>query len=510
MRACDRFAIEKLKLPGLLLMENAGRGVVETMQEHYGALRGKSVVLFCGKGSNGGDGFVAARHLFNLGAMVTVVLVGKKANLQGDARINFSSLQNIAKLSDAGARCQIIGGSITRILGVLPKPDFIIDALFGTGFSGEIRGEAGQVIEYINRTDAKTVSVDVPSGVNSDSGQTAKSAVKADLTVTFGAKKIGITIGEGREYAGLVKVIDISIPQIVLDKFAPLTFEVQQTDVRRVLPLRSPKAHKHSVGKVLVVAGSAGLTGAAALTSTSVLRAGAGTVVLLTPGPVYPILAKKLTEVMVRPLEENLTYDSIEKQVDWADVVVVGPGLSTASDARELVWSIVQRCGKPLLIDADGLNVLAMDMAVLKKKRSKNIVLTPHAGEFARLSGLSSALIEEQRVVTAREFAREHKVTLVLKGAPTVTANEHGKLFINSTGNPGMATAGAGDVLSGLVAGLWGQGMERSEAAYAGVFIHGLAGDMARAAYGEKSMMATDIQNEISSALRFVEEGRRR
>lgn len=512
IRACDRFTIEKLMIPGLVLMENAGRGVVQCMQQHFGDLREKSVIIFAGKGNNGGDGFVAARHLDNLGANVVVVMACRVADLSGDALVNYKSLLNCARIAGDSSKLALLTGSTDRVYSMLPKADFIIDAIFGTGFAGKVKGSSRRMIEYMNDASATRVCIDIPSGLNADNGRVTDIAVRADLTVTCGAKKSGLILNDGMTYSGLVEVINISIPQAVFEKYTPNVVEVEESDVRRVLPRRLPNAHKHSVGKVFVLAGSIGFTGAAAMVSTSVLSAGAGTVVLGTPASVYPILAKKLTEVMVQPLTETepgaiapAAFDFVEQQIRWADVVVVGPGLSTTLEVEELVCRILAVCEKPLIVDADGLNVLARNTAMLKRRRSKNVILTPHTGEFSRLSGVSSKDIESLRLSASKEFAKEHKLTLVLKGAPSVTAAGDGIVFVNTTGNPGMATAGAGDVLAGLIGGLWAQGMTGSSAAYAGVYIHGLAGDIARDAYGEKSMMATDIQAAIPRAFLNLE-----
>ncbi|MBI4547896.1 MAG: NAD(P)H-hydrate dehydratase [Ignavibacteriae bacterium] len=513
MRACDRYAIEKLKIPGLILMENAGRSVVERMEKHYGSLSGKSVIVFCGKGNNGGDGFVVARHLYNRGANVLIIIVGRAREIKGDARVNYETIKKMTQsLPKNDIRLSRIEVTSAKKLNKLPQANFLVDALFGTGFSGAGRGVYKDVIEKMNTLEGTRISIDIPSGVNADNGVVENVAVKANLTVTMGLKKIGLIIGKGKEHAGAVEVADISMPREVIEKTASQTFIISVEDVRGVLPKRSFDAHKHSVGKIFVLAGSRGLTGAAAMTSSSAMKAGAGAVILGTPSSVYPILAKKLTEVMVEPLDETSegsvslsAYEQIQKHVRWADVVIVGPGLSRDSETQQLVWKIVSTIDKPLLIDADGLNALAENILVLKRHKSKDVIITPHTGELSRLIGLPSEDIERNRVEIARTVAEQFKLTLVLKGAPTVTASERGEVYINSTGNPGMATAGSGDVLAGLIGGLWAQGMTRTDAAYAGVFIHGLAGDMARDTYGEKSLMAMDIQSYLPEAIQRVE-----
>lgn len=512
MRACDRFAIEKLRIPGLILMENAGRGVVEMMQNHFGSPAGKSVIIFCGKGNNGGDGFVIARHLYNRGAEVSVVLLGISRALKGDARVNYEIIKNIAGKRGSNSMLRVYELKSTRKFSVLPKADFIIDAVFGTGFSGPVHGFYKDAINWINGSNGKKISVDIPSGVNADNGAVANVAVAADLTATMGLRKTGLTVGKGISCAGRVEVVEIGISSKDLIPSKKNTFLVGIEDVRIALPRRSIYAHKHSVGKIFVLAGSRGLTGAAAMAADSALRAGAGAVILGTPASVYPILAKKLTEVMVDPLSETpegslslLCYDKTRDHLRWADLVIMGPGLSRNPETRELICRIVREFDKPLLIDADGLNALAEDNSILKRHRSKEVIITPHAGELSRLTGISSEEIELNRVEIARKTAKQFKLTLVLKGAPTVTASENGQSFINSTGNPGMATAGMGDVLAGIIGGLWAQGMERTGAAYSGVFVHGRAGDRAKEKFGEKSLMAMDVHQLIPDTLIEIE-----
>ena len=512
MRACDRFAIRKLNIPGLILMENAGRGVVGVMKSHFGALEGKSVIIFCGKGNNGGDGFVAGRHLYNEGAKVIIVLLGSSRELPSDASVNYAIVKNIVRTSAGDPELRLFEWKSKVNFAMLPVADFVVDAIFGTGFSGPVRGIYKEAIGWINSSSGKRISIDIPSGVDADTGGVTNVAVNACLTVTLGVRKTGLTVGQGMSYAGLVKVADLGISAQNLYPPKQRTFLVGDADVAGILPRRSVFSHKHSVGKIFVLAGSRGLTGAAAMASNSAMIAGAGTVILGTPASVYPILAKKLTEVMVDPLSESaegtlggLSYEKVKKHMGWADLLILGPGLSRHPDTVELVQRIISECDKPMLIDADGLNALSEDRSILKRHRSKDVVITPHTGELSRLTGIPAEEIEFNRMEIARDSARQFKVTVVAKGAPTVTASENGTVFINPTGNPGMATAGSGDVLAGLIGGLWAQGMERSAAAYAGVYVHGRAGDRAKEKFGEKSMMATDIQQSIPETLIQIE-----
>jgi hydroxyethylthiazole kinase-like uncharacterized protein yjeF len=299
MRWCDETTIKTYSVPGLLLMENAGRGVADIVKQEFSPLESKHILVICGKGNNGGDGFVVARMLLNSCAHITVLLVASPSELKGDAKINFKILQIFAKKST---------GQITvrryskRLLAAFSEPDIIVDAMFGTGFTGSVRKPFADVIEWVNQQQAKIVAVDIPSGINGTTGAAENCAIRANVTVTFGCLKSGLLCNQGRELVGSVHVVDIGIPRMVSEDKRLQTFLVEQSDVRRILPKRSMHAHKYSVGKVLVLAGSKGLTGAAALCCMSALRTGAGAVVLGTPESVCPILARKLTETMVFPL----------------------------------------------------------------------------------------------------------------------------------------------------------------------------------------------------------------
>lgn len=514
MKRCDHHAIHALHIPAIVLMENAGRSVVDEIARQFGALAGKRFIIFCGKGNNGGDGFVAARHLFNRSAEVTVILLSRPSVLQGEAKTQYTALKRIAALSSDPTSLQILEWGAREISSMLPRSDFVIDAMFGTGFDGEMKGAYKSALDWINNSTGSKVSIDIPSGLNADTGIIQGSAVKADLTVTLGWKKAGLILNDGISYSGLVKVVDISIPRASIKDSLDALYVVEESDIRSVLPVRSSQAHKHTMGKVLVLAGSTGLTGAAAMTSTAAMRAGAGAVVLGTPHSAYPVLAKKLTEVMVRPLAETADgslsmkgLDEIRLYISWADVLVLGPGLSLHQETQELVRLLIAQTRLPIVLDADGLGAFSLHKKALAKHLSDEVILTPHIGELSRLTQIPAGTIERERIQIAKKVANEFNVTLVLKGAPTVIASNHKECFINKTGNPGMATAGAGDVLAGVMGGLWAQGMERTQAAYSAAYLHGLAGDIAKLKFGEKSLMAMDIHDHIFAAFRRIEGG---
>jgi ADP-dependent NAD(P)H-hydrate dehydratase / NAD(P)H-hydrate epimerase len=509
MRWCDETTINTYGVPGLLLMENAGRGVAEVVKQEFSPLESKHILVICGKGNNGGDGFVVARLLSNSCAHISVLLVGSPSELKGDAKTNFKILLVVAKKSKG----QIdIRRYSKRLLAAFPKPDIIVDAMFGTGFTGSVRKPFADLIEWVNQRQAKIVAVDIPSGIDGTTGVVGNYAIRANLTVTFGYLKSGLLCNQGRELVGSVHVVDIGIPRLVSEDKRLKTFLVEQSDVRLILPKRSIHAHKYNVGKVLVLAGSKGLTGAAALCCTSTLRTGAGAVVLGTPDPVYQVLARKLTEAMVFPLPATsagtlslAALDKIRERLSWADVLVVGPGLSLNSETQQLILKILHEYSGKTLIDADGLNALAVHGISKLHSSHARFILTPHIGEFSRLSRIPSNKVEEHRIEAAREMAKKNGATIVLKGVPTIIASKDGSAILNSTGNPGMATAGAGDVLSGIIAGLWAQGMSDTEAAWTGVYLHGLSGDTIAKKIGERSLVANDIIEYLPSALQSIE-----
>jgi ADP-dependent NAD(P)H-hydrate dehydratase / NAD(P)H-hydrate epimerase len=511
MRWCDETTIKTYGVSGLMLMENAGRGVAEIIKQEFFPLSSKNILVVCGKGNNGGDGFVIARLLSNSGARISIILLPSQSELKGDAKTNFKILERFAKYSSGQITIQRYS---KRLLTTIPAPDIIVDAMFGTGFTGTMHKPIIELIEWMKKQKAKNVAVDIPSGVNGTTGVVENCAVHADITVTFGCLKSGLLCNDGRGFAGSVRVMDIGIPRMVAENKRLQICLVEKSDVRKVLPKRSIHAHKYSVGKILVLAGSKGLTGAAALCCTSALRTGAGAVVLGTPEPVYPILARKLTETMVFPLPTTsagtlslAALDTIHDRLAWADVLMIGPGLSQNSETQQLILKILFEYRGKVLIDADGLNALAVcGISKIRSSRAK-IILTPHIGEFSRLTNMPSMEVEHQRIHAARDLARNIGVTIVLKGVPTVTASSDGSAFLNTTGNPGMATAGAGDVLSGIIAGLWAQGLSDEEAAWAGVYVHGLSGDEIANKLGERSLVANDIIEQLHVALQNIEVG---
>ena len=509
MRWCDETTIRKIGIPGVILMENAAAGVAQYVEKRFGPLKGEHVMVVCGKGNNAGDGFVVARHLHSAGAGVQVLMVASPRELKGDARTNFMILQRIAKENRDSLRIARFGSGKHEV-GL--QSSIIIDALFGTGFTGKPKKPYAVAIEWMNKLRAPIVSVDIPSGVNGTTGIAEGPAVKAKATITLGLPKIGLFCNQARDLVGELHVVDIGIPSSVVQRGRFKTFFVEPSDVSALLPQRPSVSHKYSIGKVLVIAGSKGYTGAAALCAEGALRAGAGAVVLCTPESIYPVLARKLTEVIVEPVpatsDGSLALSAKEKlkeRIRWADVVIVGPGLSRNDETQELLRQLIAENKTRMLVDADALAAIR-DLGISKLRKSKGeFILTPHAGEMSRLIGTPSNEIEMKRVEVGRAFARRTRQTLVLKGAPTVTATGDERVYVNSTGNPGMATVGSGDVLAGIIASLWAQGVPQEQAAVAGVYLHGLAGDLAAKKLGMASLVAHDLIDFLPVALQKVE-----
>ena len=503
MQRLDRRAIEECGIPGIVLMENAGSGATEIIESYYPELINKKVAVFSGKGSNGGDGFVIARHLFNRGVQVKVYLLTDGDSLLGDAKTNFEIVKHLGiNILEFKGECLI-----DLIRDEIRDCDLIIDAIFGTGLNSEVKGLFRDVIEVLNQTDIPMVAVDIPSGLDADTGKVLGNCIKADLTITFAHPKVGLLIPEGTEYVGELEIIDISIPKYLIEEEEIQNYVIDRDELESVLKPRDLNSHKGDFGHLLVVAGSPGKTGAAVLTCQGAMRAGAGLVTLGIPESLNPILESKLTEVMTEPLPESipgflgtLAIEKIMALTENKSVLALGPGVSTNDETVELVHRIIKEINIPVVIDADGLNALARDVNILKEAKVP-IVLTPHPGEMARLMNASAAEIQNNRIEISRRFAQEYNVYLVLKGFRTIIADPYGNIWINPTGNPGMATAGMGDVLTGMLSSFIAQGFGIMDAAKLAVFSHGLAGDTIASERGEIGLLATDVIGRIPLVL---------
>ena len=501
MREMDQICINDYKIPGLVLMENAGSGAASTIMSAYNA---RHVAIFCGKGNNGGDGFVIGRHLFNAGMNVQIILVGSREDVRGDALVNLNILEQM--------EIPLVELFSVEQLQEWDQPDLIVDALLGTGITGAVRGVMADVIKFVNDTLIPVVAVDIPSGLNCDTGQYDGVCVEADMTVTMAALKRGLALSPGKIVAGDVIVTDISMPPQVPTQIGNLCYTPNAEDIVSRLPERPIDGHKGTFGKAAVIAGSTGLTGAAVLASMGAYRTGAGLVACGCPKSLNSILETKMTEVMTRPLPETPSgtlgqhaLDDILEFLEWADVAAIGPGLSSHPDTVLMVQELTKSLDMPFVLDADGINAFQGNLKFFKHV-SAPCILTPHVGELARLLKTSIESILEDPIRTALDTAQSLDQVLVLKGAPTIIASPEGDCLINPTGNSGMATGGSGDVLTGIITGLLAQGMPPFDAAFCGVYLHGLAGDLAAEAVGEQAMLAEDILNHIGEAYLTLED----
>ncbi len=504
MRQMDRKAIEGYGVPGIVLMENAGRGVAEAILERYPHVREGRVSVVCGKGNNGGDGFVVARHLRNRGVHVEVFLLSREEDVKGDALTNLK----VWKAMGGGVTVWMGEDDVEASLSPLRHSRLIVDAIFGTGLDHEPSGVYGRAIDILNALPIPVVSVDIPSGLHGRSGRPLGRAVRADMTVTMALPKLGCLIYPGLEYTGELRVVDIGMPKEVMEEVESPFFLIEDDMVRGMMRRRKGDTHKGETGHLLIVAGSKGKTGAAAMTALGALRVGAGLVTLGIPESLNPVLEEKLTEAMTFPLREtpdatisSSAVDDIRALMKTRKAIAIGPGLTVHPDVREVVLWLLRECALPMVLDADAINCLVGELDVLRGVEAP-VILTPHPGEMARLVGMTPQEVQERRVEIAQEFAVEYGVYLILKGARTLVAEPGGKVYINPTGNPGMATGGVGDVLTGVIGGLLVQGYSPIQASIMGVYLHGLAGDRVADERGGIGMVATDIAHSLPKVIK--------
>lgn len=494
MRQIDMEAEKTAGIPSIVLMENAALGCIsELCTENT-----ESIGIFCGKGNNAGDGFAIARHLAMQGRNVTVYLVCGET-FSGDCLVNYQIICHMG---------------LEIILLTADKPlesyvrahDIIIDAIFGTGVRGTITGLAAEIIQIINLRAKYVLSVDVPSGINSNTGEICGVCIRADKTVTFAAYKLGMLLFPASGYTGEVVVKNISIPEYIIER-QNIDINVMDRDTAQKLrPQRTPNSHKGDYGKILVIAGSIGMTGAAYLSAQAALTCGSGIVTLAIPQSLNSILEQKLTEVMTLPLaDENghFAKDCVMQLcpvLNTYDAVLFGPGIGRGESIVSILSAVLREAQVPVIIDADGLYALAKNKDMLRNC-SCSVTITPHSGEMARLAQISTEQTEQSRLDISRAFAEQYGVTVVLKGHHTVVTGCGGKQYINITGNSGMATAGSGDVLGGIIASLNGRKMEEVSAAALGVYLHGLAGDIAAQAVGEDCLTAQMLIDCLPEAI---------
>ena len=503
MQSLDRRTIEEAKVPGATLMENAGKCVVEALEKVFGSLSGKHVTVFCGKGNNGGDGFVIARLLGRKRARVHVLVLADSKELTGDAQTMHRRL-----IRSAGASVITYRPDESHTRNQTAHADFLIDALFGTGLSSAVKGKYQEAITAMNASSAPTIAVDLPSGIHSDNGEILGTAVRASLTVTFGCPKLGLYLGPAIDYTGRIIISDIGIPHEFVKSLSLNLHLLTPQIIKPVLPQRPASSHKGTYGHAGIIAGSPGKTGAAALAGKAALRIGTGLVTVATPRSVNLALESNLLEAMTAPMPETdvstfgiEAFDPLNEFAKSRNAIALGPGIGTQEETGELVRKIIPSLNQSCVVDADALNLIAGHHSRLLSSNIPHIV-TPHPGEMARLLGHTSPKsVNQDRLGISVRFAKTHQVIVVLKGARTIIASPNGQAAICPTGNPGMASAGMGDALTGVIVGLLAQGLSPWDAARAGVYLHGLAGDIGAEKWGQAGLIASDLIECIPDAL---------
>jgi len=515
MRQADRRASEAFGVPSLVLMENAGRGVADAIERRFGPVRGRRVAIVCGKGNNGGDGFVVARHLAARGAAVDVWLIGGTGEVRGEAATN------LAVLVKSALPLTVVSGAsgspgLEGLGEALGRAELVVDALLGTGVTGAASGLVAGAIAAINEAGRQAgrpvCALDLPSGLSADQGGLLGPAVRATLTVTLGLPKRGLYLHPGADHVGRVELADLGVPRAWLEVGIPVAL-LEAEDVRAVLPARPADAHKGSYGHLLVVAGSLGKTGAAVLACRGALRSGTGLVTCALPATQQPVVAAGVPEAMTEPLPEGgaqtLSAKALDRLLELAsrvDAVTLGPGVGLEPETQATVRDLIQTIERPMVVDADALTALVGHLTRLRDARGPRL-LTPHPGEAARLLGRTVPEIQGDRIESARRLAGETGTFVALKGAGTVVASPGGEVTLNPTGNPGMATGGTGDVLAGVAGGLAAQGLGPEAALRSAVYLHGLAGDLAARERGEAGLIAGDVADALPAALRRLRSG---
>jgi NAD(P)H-hydrate epimerase len=508
MREADRYTIDEIGIPSLVLMENAGRQVVAAIEAAYQSELDGRVAVLCGRGNNGGDGFVVARTLLQHGIETSVFVIGVLSDVRGDARVNLDILGRLGV-----AVVEIADEQSWELhFSEISQCALIVDAIFGTGLKAAVAGMMETVIADVNASDIPIVSVDLPSGMSADTPHLVGDCVDASLTVTLAAPKLPLVLPPAEGRAGDVVIADIGIPYEVIDGLEGPHIELLTPEQLRTLVMpRAADSHKGDFGRVTIVAGSVGKTGAAHLAAMGALRSGAGLVTVATPRSCLPVVAALSPVFMTLELPDGsgtVTLEGVERVLDLAhDVIACGPGLGRTPDVARFVRSLLERATVPLVLDADALTVLADEPALLAGRDDREVIITPHPGEMGRLIGRSTSDVQANRLEVATEFATTHGVYVVLKGHRTVVATPEGRVYINPTGNPGMATGGTGDVLTGMIAAWLAQLLDAEAACRLAVFLHGAAGDVAEGARGQVGLIATDLVDNLGEALRVLVDG---
>ena len=504
MQQMDQETIHKIGIPGRILMENAGAGAFRFMCRLFPDLAEKKVAIVAGRGNNGGDGFVIARHLLQRKVSMKVYLLSKIERVQGDARANLDLLVTlgipVVEIPDVD--------TFRKQKAAMRRYDIWVDAIFGIGLNADIRGHYREVISFMNSLGRPVFSVDIPSGLNADNGQIRGTCIQAAATASFGFPKIGHAVYPGATLTGDLEIVDIGIPEQVADDIHPRQFLLQKEMLISMLRKRDPNTHKGQTGHLLAVAGSPGKSGAAAMTATAAMRIGAGLVTLGVPAGLHAVIEPQVTEVMTYALPETADgmldvagMNALQELVVGKSCLVIGPGIGTAGETKLLLFRLLSASGLPVIIDADGINIIAEQTEKLGALKTP-VILTPHPGEMGRLCSISSADVQKDRIGCARELATRLGVHVVLKGARTVMAHPDGSVFVNLNGNSGMASGGMGDVLTGAIAGLVTQGYSPAEAIHLGVYLHGAAADDLSKHKGPVGYLATEVMNLLPDQIK--------
>jgi len=509
MGKLDKFSIEQIGIPGVVLMENAALKVVKHVELYFEQSKltqkkpaQNSVVIVAGKGNNAGDAFVVARHLIIGGSRVKLYCLFEKECITGDARLNLDILQNVGAVIEFLQK----DSELDTFRSDIKNAQVVIDGIFGTGFRGQIQGHLANVIHLINENSNYTIAIDIASGIESATGRVADTCVQAHKTVTFELPKIGQLIYPGAHNTGELVVESIGMPR---QAFKSIEINTNLTDcdfMKAVIPKREAEFNKGNCGKVVVVTGSIGMAGSGCIAAKASLRTGSGLVYIAGPSSLINIYQSVVPEAIAIKLEDNKgiiseeSTSNILELLKKCDVAAIGPGLSSDVSIYNIISSIAQNASIPIVLDADALNAVSKNTDILRKFQ-KAVVITPHPGEMSRLTGLDISYIQRNRIEVARKYASQWGVVIVLKGARTIIADKSGTIYINPNGNAGMATAGSGDALTGIIASLIGQGAGAFEAAVAGVYVHGLAGDIAAVTKGEYGLNAMDIVESVPYAI---------
>ncbi len=517
IRELESKIINHDKVPSIVLMENAGKNSCDKLIELFPRLDEYGIYIICGKGNNAGDGYTLARHLIIKGFYVSVVQLVEPENLKGDALINYDMLNKVLNTSEKGEIIHAYDLKFFDDRKLKRSKAIFIDAILGTGIKGNLDEKYLNAISAINSIRSKNkklriVSLDVPSGLMS--GEQVNPIVNSDETISMGTYKTELLFGEGKENCGELSVVPIGINEGLLSsENSGRKYIVELEDVKKLFPKRRKTSYKYSNGKVLIIGGSKGLSGAVAMSSLSALKSGSGGVVAAIPESISKIFNKTLFEVMTVELEETSEgtikagqLDKIKKRIEWADTVLLGPGISTNDSTKEFVFEVINSCEKNLVIDADGLNILSSNISVLENRWFNNeIILTPHPGEFARLTGTETGIILADRFVMVSEFTKKYRVNIALKSETTISCLNDGEIYINLAGDQNLASAGSGDILSGIIVSLFSQTGDAAAALVCGNYLHGLCSQMYSKKYGNKQSAAPqDIIKFIPKAVTLL------